>query len=354
MDKINLDLANKLSDQLRFSRDKPTKNIESLEVGLILSKHQLENALLVTKKITPKIYETIKNVTERLHIENDIIEAFITPSSEMNATVFSAHSGHCAMIIHSELIEKLNEEELSFVIGHEMGHFLLDHVRQENTENNTESLRQRRAQEISCDRIGLWACGDINVALNTLIKLTSGLSQKHLGIDSMAILDQMRKIDKESNFDRSNSSHPPWFIRAFALFHFSLSDFFIRKNEEFFRKEQIKNIDKRIEKKLDDYIDNSNYTLNKIVENYQFWYVTTHSLKDGKLSKQEQKILQEKFGDQKLKRLINILSESSQEEVNNFISEKMADAQNQLQNEIPKDFKKISNDIKDFCSLNLK
>ena len=85
-----------------------------------------------------------------------------------------------------------------------------------------------------------------------------------------------------------------------------------------------------------------------IVENYQFWYVTTYSLRDGKLSKQEQKILREKFGDQKLERLINILSESSQEEVNNFISEKMVDAQNQLQREIPKDFKKISNDIKDF------
>ena len=354
MKEIDLDQAKKTSSQLRFSRDRPAKNIEILEDAIILSKLQLENTLLVTEKITPKIYKTIKNVTNRLHIENDIIEAFVTPSSEMNATVFSAHSEHCAIIIHSELIEKLSEEELSFVIGHELGHFLLDHVRQENTENNIESLRQKRAQEISCDRIGLWACGDINVALNTLIKLTSGLSQKHLGIDSMAILDQMRKIDKESNFDRSNSSHPPWFIRAFALFHFSLSDFFIRKNEEFFRKEQIENIDKRIEKKLDDYIDNSNYTLNKIVENYQFWYVTTYSLRDGKLSKQEQKILRGKFGDQKLERLINILSESSQEEVNNFISEKMAEAKNQLQNEIPQDFKKISNDIKDFCSLNLK
>lgn len=354
MEEINLDQAKKISSQLRFSRDRPTNNIEILEDAIILSKLQLENTLLVTKKITPKIYKTIKNVTNSLHIENDIIEAFVTPSSEMNAKVFSAHSEHCAIIINSELIEKLSEKELSFVIGHEMGHFLLGHVRQENTENNIESLRQKRAQEISCDRIGLWACGDINIALNTLIKSTSGLSQKHLGIDSMAILDQMRKIDKESSFDRSNSSHPPWFIRAFALFHFSLSDFFIRKNEEFFRKEQIENIDKRIEKKLDDYIDNSNYTLNKIVENYQFWYVTTYSLRDGKLSKQEQKILQEKFGDQKLERLINILSESSQEEVNNFISEKMVDAQNQLQREIPKDFKKISNDIKDFCSLNLK
>ena len=63
MEEINLDQAKKISSQLRFSRDRPTKNIEILEDAIILSKLQLENTLLVTKKITPKIYKTIKNVT---------------------------------------------------------------------------------------------------------------------------------------------------------------------------------------------------------------------------------------------------------------------------------------------------
>ena len=354
MKENNLNASKKISKMLRFSRDKRLKTIENIEESAIQSKYQLENTLLVTEKITPKIYKIVKNVTKKLYIEPDIVEVFITPSSDLNAVCFSAHSEHCAIILHSELVEKLNEKELCFVIGHELGHFLLEHVRHKEEKNNIEMLKQKRAQEISCDRIGLWVCGDINVALNTLIKLTSGLSQKHIGVDSMALLSQMKKIDKQSGLDRSSSSHPPWFIRAFALFHFSLSDFFLRKDQEFFRENQINNINKRIEKKIDEYIDNSNYTLNKIIENYQFWYVTNYSLRDGKLSKQEQKVIIDKFGKEKYKRLVNILYETSQDDASQFISEKMADAQNQLQNEIPKDFKKISNDIKDFCSLNLK
>ncbi len=353
MKEINLDQARKLSSLMRFSRDNQAENPENQSDAKKLSKQLLEDSLLVTEKITPRIYDTVCKVTKNLYVENDILEVFIVASNEMNASVFSAHPEHCALILNSEIIEKLDEKELSFIIGHEIGHFLLDHVRQKNENNNAESLRQKRAQEISCDRIGLWACGDINIALNSLIKLTSGLSQRHLGLDSMALLSQMKKIEKESVFDRSNSTHPPWYIRAFSLFHFSLSDFFIQKNLEFYREDQIMNINKRIEKKLDEYIDNSNYTLNKIIENYEFWYVVNHSLSDGKLSKSEQELIQEKFGKRKLERLKNILHESAQKDVIELISAKQLDLQDQLKTQLPNEFNKITDKIKEFCFLNL-
>ena len=60
MKENNLNASKKISKMLRFSRDKRLKTIENIEESAIQSKYQLENTLLVTEKITPKIYKIIK------------------------------------------------------------------------------------------------------------------------------------------------------------------------------------------------------------------------------------------------------------------------------------------------------
>ena len=71
------------------------------------------------------------------------------------------------------------------MIGHELGHFLLDHHHANVgfTSANPEYFRQRRAQEISVDRLGLLSCGSLDVALRALMKTVSGLTERHLRFD---------------------------------------------------------------------------------------------------------------------------------------------------------------------------
>ena len=78
-----------------------------------------------------------------------------------------------------------------------------------------------------------------------------------------------------------------------------------------------------------------------------------HSLSDGKLSKSEQELIQEKFGKRKLERLKNILHESAQKDVIELISAKQLDLQDQLKAQLPNEFNKITDKIKEFCFLNL-
>ena len=65
------------------------------------------------------------------------------------------------------------------VFLHELGHFLLSHTI-ENIISSKETLIALRAKEISVDRIGLWACRDIKIAIRTIIKTLSGLPENSI------------------------------------------------------------------------------------------------------------------------------------------------------------------------------
>tara|TARA_B100002051_G_scaffold275730_1_gene320714 strand:+ start:3213 stop:4295 length:1083 start_codon:yes stop_codon:yes gene_type:complete len=352
-----LNKSKELAEKLRFSYEKQDLNfINHNKPADDHRKFNLEETLLVAKKLTPKIYDTIEKVKNTLYIPDGIIEVFIKSSHEMNAHAFSIHSEHCGIVINSELIENLESDELKFVIGHEIGHFLLDHVRtlQNDKGDNIETLKQKRAQEISCDRIGLWACGDINIALSTIVKQISGLKKEQLGKNALSFFNQIKEIGKNSSFDRSNETHPPWFIRGLSLFHFSTTDFFIRKDLKSYKQKQVEDVDKRIENLLSSHIDNfANYRINKIKENYQFWYTTNFFLEDKKLSKSEQDLIRKRFGDDKLKRLKNILKEYSREEAKDFILAKLSKTEKDLNSSIPNEFSQIKREIEDFCNSNI-
>src|SRR5687768_6615234 len=84
-----------------------------------------------------------------------------------------------AVRFSSTLVDILDEEEFCFVVGHELGHFLLRHTA--GLHGSTESLELfmlQRAQEISADRLGMVACGSLDVAIKALKKTISGLNNK--------------------------------------------------------------------------------------------------------------------------------------------------------------------------------
>src|SRR5690606_30615159 len=86
-----------------------------------------KNGLEITEKSTKGIGETISSVLSTLKIPKENVKSFVYASPEIQAECFSAGQDECVLRFSSALINLLTLDELKFVIGHELGHFLFRH-----------------------------------------------------------------------------------------------------------------------------------------------------------------------------------------------------------------------------------
>ncbi len=140
-------------------------------------------------------------------------------------------------------MELLSTEELQFVIGHEVAHYIYQHALYPNYQNVNERslklniLNLNRSAEISADRIGFLACNSLEDSLKANLKLASGLNEKHLQFKFSAYLDQLRELEAIGKSSSELwSTHPSFLIRMQGLIWFSMSkeyhDFFETKKKE--------------------------------------------------------------------------------------------------------------------------
>jgi hypothetical protein len=121
----------------------------------------------------------------------------------------------------------MSEDELCFVAGHELGHFLLPEAHLHDDET-AEGRIHSRAAELSMDRIGTIACGDPKAACNASMKLMCGLREPHLRTDVSAFLAEAREsFDGGLHRHEERSTHPPAQIRLWSIVQFSLSDAYL-------------------------------------------------------------------------------------------------------------------------------
>lgn len=144
------------------------------------------------------------------------------------------------MCLHSGLIASLSSQELLFVMGHEVGHALLKHGETLGIDFDNpyfsplEVLRIRaleRAQEISCDRIGLLACQDVRVASSALFKANCGLTDKWLSFDETAYsrhFDELSSMAEFIDLADASETHPIMPLRVKALIAFAKSELYAK------------------------------------------------------------------------------------------------------------------------------
>ena len=208
--------------------------------------------LKVSSDVTPDIYKNLKTACSRLRLPINKVRAFIISRHEINAHCVSFQKKGCIIALYSELINIMSPGEIEFIIGHEIGHFLMNHNYFDNDPKITEeeSIRSR-AGEISSDRIGLIGCNNLDAAVKSMIRLQSGLSDKFLRFDTGAFLSQM-KTEEPYREHLYQTTHPSATIRANALLRFSLSEPYQRLiNNE--RGTKLSIIDNQIKKDLDGY-----------------------------------------------------------------------------------------------------
>lgn len=311
-------------EKYRFYKDDPKEfdiDLKTIEKPEILDESHLSNLLSnsikVTPEILPKVSKSIDNVFEKLEIENQFNFFVTSDSYQANAACsLMSLSSKPEIILTSKLIELLNEKELEFVIGHEVAHYIYQHSVYPNPhsiENRTSKLNVlnlSRAAEISADRIGFLACGELESSLRANLKLASGLSEKHLNFKFSAYLDQLRELESLGKSDSQLwSTHPIFLIRIQALIWFSMTkeyhEFFETKKKGTYSIAEIDDkIDNSIKKIIGDEIGQSN---KEIFDRALMWGSLSLYLSDKTFTKKEQNSFIEKFGKEKATKVLSLL-----------------------------------------------
>ena len=352
-------------DKYKFKSDNPEEfgiDIKKFKKQEVLDESHLSNLLShsirITKDILPNVSKSINKVFKKLEIENQFNFFVTSDSYQANAACsLMTISSKPEIILTSKLIELLSDKELEFVIGHEVAHYIYQHALYPNPQNEENRnlklniLNLSRAAEISADRIGFLACGNLEASLRANLKLASGLNEKHLNFKFSAYLDQLRELE---TLGKSNtelwSTHPSFLIRMQALIWFSMTkeyhEFFETKKKGSYK---ISEIDKKIENSIKKVIGNEIDISNKeIFDRALLWGSLNLYLSDKKFSKNEQNVFINKFGKKKANKAISLLKVSNKEMLEKKVEASFVEASILLKTdktELISELKKISKDM---------
>ncbi|HEX8353427.1 MAG TPA: M48 family metallopeptidase [Pyrinomonadaceae bacterium] len=178
------------------------------------------SAVKVTPKQCPDLYAKLQIACTTLGV--DMPELFVQQNPTVNA--FTGGVKRPVIVLHSQLIERLNDEEVLAVIAHEVGHIHAEHVLYITAARLIEALTNvavaaapiaslvaqlvsvtmrsallawARRAELSCDRAALLVVQDPDVIGRTMMKLSGGTFASR--VDYEQFLVQARDFQK--NYD---------------------------------------------------------------------------------------------------------------------------------------------------------
>lgn len=202
------------------------------------SSHGLRSAMeghsfKVEKRLMSHLYDLLYGVKEKLGFA-DPVDFYITGDSTVNAwTIAAAREGEPHIVnINSALINLMTDDELRFVVGHELGHLM---------NRNTEMLRLinfvfprgtvpplvlqykirlwEQLSELTADRYGYMAVENLEACLSAFFKMTSGLDISKIDMQVDAYLEENLKHLEYFISDKglSRDTHPVNPIRVQSL-----------------------------------------------------------------------------------------------------------------------------------------
>ena len=201
-----------------------------------------------------RYYNIFNEIKDTLQF-TEPVDFYITGDPSVNAfAIASQEEGEPNIInVNSSLIQLMTDDELRFVIGHEMGHlinknatlvklinFVFPHGATVPITLQYKIRLWQQLSELVADRFGYMAMPNLNVCISAFFKMSSGLDFNKMDMKVEAFLEDNKKRleyfrnDKGINF----ATHPINPIRVEALNQFSKSVFF---NEKGTSKEDLEN-----------------------------------------------------------------------------------------------------------------
>ena len=180
----------------------------------------MHSALPVNEVQTPELDRLVRACSQKL--QPGSIDVYLVKKNQLNAYTFGI-SEPKALVIYTPMVQVMTPGELSFVIGHEMGHVALGHTWLNTILGGMAGIPApfgaavllyasfrwwNRMCEYSADRAGLLACGDLNLAISALVKLVAPNVRSQQEFDrALAMIDA--QDDNVSNvLAEAFQSHP--------------------------------------------------------------------------------------------------------------------------------------------------
>ncbi len=338
-------------DKFRYSKDDPSQlniNLDNYSKKKRYEENEnlsrlLSTSVKVSSEIFPIISKAIDNVFLRLKIKNNFT-FFVTANHFETQAMCSAMplSDSAEIIITSKLIDLLNQEELESVIAHEVAHFYYQHSLYPSPISAKERLEHlnllyfSRAAEISADRVGFLGCTNLEYSLRAMLKISSGLNDKHLKFNFSSYLDQLRELqDHKGDKFAIYSTHPNFLNRMQALIWFSMSKEY---NEEFKTGKKgvysLQDVDKKIDESIQRVTGDELTISNKeIFSRALMWGSLSIFLADKKFTKKEQELFKKNFGEKSTVSILSLIKISKKEIIEEKINNAFSDASKLILND---------------------
>ncbi len=211
--------------------------------------------LRINASLAPLIEEAVLLACRNLGFPREMVDVYVRPQQEINA--YSSRDGDRAVVtLNSLMVEISDLEEIAYVVGHELGHYLLPESNVRTDTQSVEGCMLSRNNEFTMDRIGLLACRSVEKACSAEMKTLSGLSGRFLRVDVSALIDQWREASRSlaASGEWIYATHPPPGMRAKALVRFHASDAY-RQFVGLAEGEPIANVNEAIGLELDHLVD---------------------------------------------------------------------------------------------------
>ncbi|MFO0659615.1 MAG: M48 family metallopeptidase, partial [Polyangiaceae bacterium] len=249
LDKITFDGERDMNKVLLKDEDFRAVRDEQAQrdVSYSARRNMLLTSVRLSPEVAPSVFACLDACRAALKLDGEI-EVYVNASADMNAfAVTKPQSGITCISFSSATLENLDDLELRWVMGHELGHSLNDHFVIPHSvlmDDNRISLLHvmqyyawKRYAELTCDRYGLLCCNDLEAAVRTLFKMSSGLtSARWLNDATKSILQRAAQdaaqIDTQ-DADDWYSTHPysPLRVKALESFVRSTTYFALRGEE---------------------------------------------------------------------------------------------------------------------------
>ena len=197
------------------------------------------SSVRLSRGMSPSVHKMTDHCVQKLGVDIPL-ELYAYAGPQFNAACFKPEDGRLFIIFSSSLLEAFDENELMFVVGHELGHHVYQHhdipvgyIATANQQVPASLALQlfawTRYAEISADRAGAFCANDLSAVAQALFKLASGLTSERVVSFNLSEflkqMDEMQAVDAEPGqgapVEDWFSTHPfsPLRVKALQLFH---------------------------------------------------------------------------------------------------------------------------------------
>ncbi len=200
--------------------DQVVRKLIELQYERAIRQSFLASSIKLGPDQMPAVWRSWERVLARLDMTEDH-DLYVTQFPLANAFVIG--SGKPMVVLNSELVTLLDEQEMATVLAHEAGHILSDHVlyqtallillRAANPARlplmaglplmavRSALMEWFRATELSCDRAATLVNRDPMVTCRTLMTLGAGIPSSQLNVDAFMV-QATDYAQWDSSFDR--------------------------------------------------------------------------------------------------------------------------------------------------------